>query len=98
MSKEARTALISIPIVLIIAVGVALAGSQRGVVVFGFPLFALCLALAFLIQWIAFIPAFINQTESFYDLTGSVTYITVIVVSVLLSPSIGARSLLCSCS
>ncbi len=34
--------------------------------------------LAFLIQWIAYIPAYIFQTEKFYDLTGSLTYLTVI--------------------
>ena len=34
--------------------------------------------LAFAIQWIAFIPAYIFQTEKFYDLTGSLTYLLVI--------------------
>ena len=34
--------------------------------------------LAFLIQWIAFIPAYVFQTEKFYDLTGSLTYLCVI--------------------
>jgi steroid 5-alpha reductase family enzyme len=34
--------------------------------------------LAFLIQWIAFIPAYVFQTEKFYDLTGSLTYLTVV--------------------
>jgi steroid 5-alpha reductase family enzyme len=39
--------------------------------------------IAFLIQWVAFIPAYFFQTEKFYDLTGSVTYIfTVTYVSV----------------
>jgi len=94
MSKEVRTALISLPIILLIAVGLALAGSQGEVVVFGIPLFALCIALAFVIQWIAFVPAFINQTESFYDLTGSITYITVMIVAILLSPQVGTRSIL----
>ena len=36
------------------------------------------LVMAFVIQWIAYIPAFILKTEKFYDLTGSLTYITVI--------------------
>ena len=34
--------------------------------------------LAFIIQWIAFLPAYIFQTEKFYDLTGSLTYLSVI--------------------
>ena len=33
--------------------------------------------LAFFIQWVAFVPAFLFQTEKFYDLTGSITYLTV---------------------
>ena len=34
--------------------------------------------LIFSIQWICFIPAFIFQTEKFFDLMGSVTYLTAI--------------------
>ena len=34
--------------------------------------------IAFLIQWILFIPAFYFQTEKFYDLTGSATYIFIV--------------------
>ena len=34
--------------------------------------------LIFCIQWISFIPAFIFQTEKFYDLTGSITYLTAV--------------------
>jgi len=36
------------------------------------------LVLIFVIQWVAYIPAFIFKTEKFYDLTGSLTYITAI--------------------
>ena len=34
--------------------------------------------IAFLIQWILFVPAFYYQTEKFYDLAGSATYISVV--------------------
>ena len=34
--------------------------------------------LAFLIQWVLFVPAYIFQTEKFYDLSGSLTYISVV--------------------
>ena len=33
------------------------------------------LVITFVIQWIAYIPAFLLKTEKFYDLTGSLTYI-----------------------
>ena len=41
--------------------------------------------LAFAIQWIAFIPAYVFQTEKFYDLTGSLTYLSVIWYSLVFS-------------
>ncbi|MCB9450817.1 MAG: DUF1295 domain-containing protein [Anaerolineaceae bacterium] len=94
MNEANRRSLIALPIVLLIAAGLAFAGSQGGSIVAGVPLFALCVALAFLIQWIAFIPAYLRQTERFYDLTGSITYITVAMVAVLLSPNADTRSYL----
>ena len=94
MSSETKRSSIAIVIVLLIAAGLAFAGSQGGHLVNGFPVFAMCVALAFVIQWLAFIPAFVYRTEKFYDLTGSITYLTVIVVALLLSPAIDTRSLL----
>jgi steroid 5-alpha reductase family enzyme len=94
MNKNNRNALVTFAVVILIGLGVALAGSQTGASVFGMPLFAFSVGLAFLIQWLAFIPAYLWQTEKFFDLTGSLTYISVTVLAVLLSPVIDARSLL----
>ena len=33
--------------------------------------------IAFALQWLAFIPAYVFQTEKFYDLMGSITYLSV---------------------
>ena len=35
--------------------------------------------LAFLIHWLFFIPAYLFKTEKFFDLTGSLTYISIMV-------------------
>ena len=94
MDKQEQRTLVALPIVLVIAIVLAFAGSQESAEVSGIPLFALCIGLAFLIQWVAFIPAFINQTETFYDLTGSFTYITLVTVAVLLTPKTDARAVL----
>jgi steroid 5-alpha reductase family enzyme len=94
MNAVTKRSLIGIIIVLLIAAGLAFAGSQGGVTINGFPLYALCVMLAFVIQWVAFIPAYLNQTESFFDLTGGVTYIIVIVTAVALSGDVDARSYL----
>jgi steroid 5-alpha reductase family enzyme len=77
-----------------IGVLVALAGSQGGASAFGVPVFALSVVLAFLIQWLVFIPSFVKQTEKFFDLIGSLTYITVSTLALLFSPEPDARSML----
>ena len=92
MKKSDRNALIALPVVVAIAALVALAGSQGGSTVGGFPVFALGVLVAFAIQWVAFVPAYLLQTERFYDITGSLTYITVMVLAVLLSAEPDARS------
>jgi steroid 5-alpha reductase family enzyme len=94
MEKTERNALIALPIVILVALGIALAGSQGGASAFGIPIFAFSVGLAFLIQWLAFIPAYLLQTEKFLDLTGSITYISVAIIAVLLSPVVDGRSIL----
>ncbi len=92
MKEEQRRALIAIPIILFIAAVIAIAGSQAGYTVGKVPVFATCVALAFIIQWIAFIPAYRSQTEKFFDLTGSLSYISVVLLALLLSPTIDSRA------
>ena len=94
MTKRDRNALIAFPTVILIGLGIAWAGSQGGASVVGIPIFALSVGLAFAIQWLAFIPAYLLQNESFFDLTGSITYISVTVIAVLLNPVVDGRSIL----
>lgn len=97
MKKTDRNSLIVFPILILIGYLVALAGSQGSATLGGVPIFAIAVALAFLIQWLVFIPAYIFQTEKFFDLTGSITYITVIGVAVCYSrysADLDARSIL----
>lgn len=94
MTKAERTALIALPIVILLGAGVAWAGSLGSAKVGGLPLFAICVTAAFLVQWLAFIPAYVRQTEKFFDLTGSLTYISITILAVLLSPVRDGRSIL----
>ena len=96
MKKADRNALIAFPVLVLIGFLVALAGSQGGASVFGIPLFGLLVGLAFLIQWLAFIPAYLLQTEKFFDLTGSITYISVILIAAFFSSGVDGRSILLS--
>jgi steroid 5-alpha reductase family enzyme len=94
MKKSDRNAWIAFPVVVIIGLLLAIAGSQGGSSFGGMPVFGLSVGLAFLIQWLAFVPAFRLQTEKFYDLTGSATYISVITIALLFSTGVDARSIL----
>jgi len=94
MSKTDWASLVIFPILVLIGALVAWAGSQGGATVGGIPIFALVVSLAFVIQWLVFIPSFIYRTEKFYDLTGSLTFISMTLLTVILSPGVDARAIL----
>ncbi|MFW2404767.1 MAG: DUF1295 domain-containing protein [Gammaproteobacteria bacterium] len=83
--------------IILIATGLAVAGSDGGYAAGGVPVFAICVAIAFVTQWLAFVPAWLARTEKYYDLVGSTTYIIAILVAVALSPVRDARSYLLFC-
>ncbi len=94
MTKDERIALISMPIVIIIGIGFAAAGSVGYSRVWGLPVYAFGVCLAFVIQWIVFVPSYLKRTEKYYDLTGGATYLTVAITAVYFSPVIDSRSIL----
>lgn len=94
MENQTVRSLLTVVIVALIGAGLAWAGSQGSVAVAGLPLYAVGIGLAFLINWIAFVPAYLQRTEKFYDLVGSITYITVVVTTTLLNPAADARAFL----
>ncbi|HNT55097.1 MAG TPA: DUF1295 domain-containing protein [Anaerolineaceae bacterium] len=94
MKKTDRNALIALPILILIGFLLALAGSQGGSQVAGIPVYALLVGLIFIIQWLVFIPAYLRQTEKFFDLTGSLTYISITILALILSPNLDGRAIL----
>jgi steroid 5-alpha reductase family enzyme len=94
MKTADRNSLIAFPVLILIGILVAWAGSQGGASIAGVPLFALSVGLIFLIQWLAFIPAYFFQTEKFFDLTGSLTYISVAIIALIFSEALDARTIL----
>lgn len=50
--------------------------------------------VVFTIQWLAYIPAVILKTEKFYDLTGSLTYLICILVSLVYLSEFNQRSVI----
>ncbi len=85
---------VAIAAAVLIGTAMAWAGSDGGDHAGALPVFALCGILAFAVNWAAFIPAVMNRTERYYDLTGGVTYISVILAAVLLSRPLDLRGVL----
>ena len=87
---------IVVALIISILVGAAIswAGSDGGTRLGTLPLFALCGALAFAINWLVFVPSSLAQTEHFYDLTGGVTYITVTAFAVYFAEPLDLRATL----
>ena len=83
-------------IVIAIVVGalVSWAGSDSGNKAGTLPIFALCGVLAFIVNWLAFLPAALSQTERYYDLVGGITYIAVTMFAVALSGELDLRAML----
>jgi steroid 5-alpha reductase family enzyme len=71
---------------LAVAAAVGFAGSWGGPRLGAIPVFALCVALAFAINWLVWIPASLWRTERFYDLTGSVTFVAVTSLALVAAP------------
>ena len=84
---------VTITVAVCISVLVALASAQGSLISGEYPVLFICLFIAFIIQWIVFLPSFYFSTERFYDLTGSITYMIVIVTALYhKSEFIGSRS------
>ena len=79
---------------LVCACLIGLAGSQNGSDWMGLPIFALCCGFAFAVQWVLFIPAYVFQTERYFDVAGSLTYISLVIASLYLSDVRDPRSLI----
>ena len=86
--------IVGIAIAVVLGAFMSWAGSDGGDRVGTIPVFAICGALAFAINWAAFIPAVLKQTEKYYDLTGGIAYITTTAVAVALSSELDLRATL----
>ena len=84
-ARSAVRAAVVTTVCLALTGGVAWVGSSGGLVVGGIPLLVLCAGVSMLVQWLVFIPSAVVQSEKFFDLTGSLTYLTLIVLSLLLA-------------
>ena len=91
---KTSTSVLAIGAAILIGVLVAFAGSFGGLRWGGFPIFAWGALLAFLVQWVVFVPSWFGHTEHFFDLTGSLTYLAVVALTLVTRGSVTPYSLL----
>ena len=92
MSKKITipSILISILLAGLVAIGI----DQGSVNISGISLIYFCCAFIFLAQWLVFIPSYIFETEHYFDLTGSLTYVSVTLLAILFTVDISLRDIL----
>ncbi|WP_379552431.1 DUF1295 domain-containing protein [Qipengyuania sp. DGS5-3] len=81
---------------IVTALGLAFAyfAGINGKTAFGYPIFFVCAAVAFGVNWLAFIPAAIAQQEKYYDLVGSLTYLSIIAAACYLASPLDLRAMI----
>ena len=83
-----------IAVSLVIGALIILAGSQGSIQLQGLPLFLICGAIGFVLHWAVFAPSYAFQTEHYFDLTGSISYITTVIAALLLNPTLDLRDII----
>lgn len=93
MEEQQRNSLAGIFVAVAVGALVVLAGSDGSSEVGWIPVFAVCGFLAYAINWAVFVPSSLAETERYFDLTGSATYVTVVAVALLLGDELDARAI-----
>jgi steroid 5-alpha reductase family enzyme len=67
---------------------IALAGSQGELYSGSIPILVVCMMGSFLIHWLVFIPSYLAKSEKFYDITGTLAYLSLLIVTSLYTSSV----------
>jgi steroid 5-alpha reductase family enzyme len=94
VTKQHRNSWLGIAASLTIGALIILAGSDGSAKVGSIAVFALCGILSYVINWIVFVPSNAAKTEQYFDLTGSITYLTLTAVALALSDDLDARAVI----
>ena len=90
--KQQRISIIGTIASIVIGAGIAWAGSSGSVEAGGVAVFAIAAVLAYVINWVVFVPSYLSRTETYFDLTGSATYVSLILVASLASGDLDTRA------
>lgn len=77
-----------------VGIALALLAGRTSQHVLSVPLPLACVAIAFGMQWVAFVPAALTKSEHFFDLWGATTYLVCIATAGLISASLTGRDAL----
>jgi len=91
--KHIRNLIIT-AVTLLFVVLIAYLSGLEGNYIFTIPLLVFLVCVIILIQWIMFLPSYLKSTEHYFDITGSITFITVSVLAFILSDNKNIRSIL----
>lgn len=94
MNKAERVAATGIAIITVLGVIFAFAGADGGESVGGLKSFTLLTIIAFGMNIAVFIPSYLARTDHYYDVTGSITYITVTAVALITADVRDARTMI----
>jgi len=94
MDEHERTAIGGIIIALLVGAAIGVAGSDGGEQLGSLRLFLLITILAFAVNVAIFVPSYLARTEHYYDLTGSLTYVSMTVLALAATQTLDTRSIL----
>ena len=83
MNKHLRLALISLIASISLGALLTFALSAESTKVGSIPTFTVCAIIAYGLNYLAFVPSYFAKTEHYFDLTGSITTITLIAFATL---------------
>jgi steroid 5-alpha reductase family enzyme len=92
-TKHTARNMFTVLVATLLGLGFAWMAGSSGISAYGYPVFVICAAVAFAINWLAFIPSALAQTDKFYDLTGAITYLSIIGVACVLSAPLDMRAI-----
>ena len=94
MTNARRNAVIGIVVAAVLGSIISTLGGDGGEELGSLPTFAWLVVIAFGVNITVFVPSFLAKTEHFYDLTGSLTYLTVTLVALITADDRDLRTVL----
>jgi len=94
VNRSMMVSLAGIIVSIVVGAAVAVVVGQGGANVGRWSVMSVCMILAFGIQWVAFVPAYLVQSEKTFDLIGALTSLALITVAFSLSGGNDSRSIL----